>query len=260
MAVVQSGGCPIHVEVTGSQDAPVLMLCNSLASTMAMWDPQLKALEPRFRVVRYDRRGHGGSGVTAPPYSMEQLAGDALAVMDGLLLIKVNWLGLSMGGMEGQWLGANAPQRIERLILSNTSSYVADKDGWNQRLQVARDKGLDPIAEATIARWFTSGFIAREPATIAKIKAMIAATPLDGFIGCGSAVRDMDHRNLLAKITAPTLVIAGRHDGGTPPEAGEFIRDRVPGAKFALLDAAHLSNVEAPEKFTETVLGFLNAK
>jgi 3-oxoadipate enol-lactonase len=235
------------------------MLCNSLASTMAMWDPQLKAFEERFRVVRYDRRGHGSSGVTPPPYSMELLARDALVVMDGLSLAKVNWLGLSMGGMVGQWLGANAPQRIDRLILSNTSSYVADKDGWNQRLQIAREKGMGPIAEATMTRWFTPGFIAREPATIAKIKAMVASTPLDGFIGCASAVRDMDHRELLQRITAPTLVIAGRHDAGTPPEAGEFIRDRVPGAKFVLLDAAHLSNVEVPEKYTETVLGFLNA-
>jgi 3-oxoadipate enol-lactonase len=259
MPVLDADGCPIHVELEGPERAPVLMLSNSLGTTLHMWDGQVAPFTQHFRLVRYDRRGHGKSGLPQEPYTMERLGRDVLAVLDGLGIAKANWCGLSMGGMVGQWLGANAPTRVERLVLSNTSSYFPDKTAWNDRLELVRRKGIAAFAAPNMERWFTKAFRERAPETITRMTAMFAATPLEGYIACGEAVRDMDHRELLPKISAPTLVIAGRHDPATPPEAGEYIRSRVPGATLTVLDAAHISNVEQPDAFTDAVLTFLLA-
>lgn len=257
MPIIDADGCPIHVAIEGPEHAPVLMLSNSLGTTHAMWRPQVDALTRHFRLVRYDRRGHGGSGVTKGPYTMERLARDALAVLDALKLSRVSWCGLSMGGMEGMWLGANAPDRFERIVLCNTSSYFPDKTMWNDRLRFVREKGLAAMAAANMERWFTKGFREREPKTIAWMTEMLVATPLAGYIACGEAVRDMDHRALLPKIAVPTLVIAGRHDPATTLEAGEYLRDHIPGAAFTVLEAAHISNIEQPGAFNNAVLEFL---
>ena len=246
--------------IEGPEGAPVLMLSNSLGTNLSMWDAQAPAFARHFRLVRFDRRGHGKSGVPKGPYSMEMLGRDALAVMDGLGLEAVNWCGLSMGGMEGQWLGANAASRIDKLILSNTSSHYADKTPWNDRISIAREKGLAALVGPNMERWFTKGFRERSPDTMAWMTKMFLATDAEGYVGCGMAVRDMDHRALLPKIKAPTLVIIGRHDPATPPEAGDYIRSRIPGATVAMLDAAHISNVEQPQAYADTVLGFLTKK
>jgi 3-oxoadipate enol-lactonase len=257
MPTIQSNGCPINVVVEGPESAPVLMLSNSLGTTHAMWQPQLEAFTRHFRLVRFDRRGHGGSGAPKGPYTMEGLARDALAVLDGLGLKKVNWCGLSMGGMEGMWLGANAPERFERMVLCNTSAQFPDRKIWDDRLRFAREKGLGAMVGANMERWFTTGFREREPKTIAWITEMFLTTPLEGYIGCGEAVRDMDHRALLPNIKVPTLVIAGRHDPATTLQAGEYLRDHIPGVAFTVLEAAHISNVEQPVAFSNAVLEFL---
>jgi len=257
MPVINADGCPIHVEVEGPEGAPVLVLSNSLGTTHAMWEPQVGPLTQHFRLVRYDRRGHGKSGAPKGPYNMERLGRDVLAVLDGLGLKKVNWCGLSMGGMEGMWLGANAPERFDKLILSNTTSYFPDKAPWNDRLKFVREKGLAALAGANMERWFTKGFRERAPEAIAKMSDMFVATPLEGYIGCGEAVRDMDHRELLPQIKVPTHVIAGRHDPATPLEANEYIKSRIPGATITVLDAAHIANIEQPAAYTQAVLGFL---
>ena len=191
---------------------------------------------------------------------MERLGRDALAVLDHLDIKKTNWCGLSMGGMVGQWLGANAPERIERLVLTNTSSYFADKAAWNDRLKLVREKGVAAFAGPNMERWFTREFLERAPEAVAPLRDMFAATALEGYLACGEAVRDMDQRDLLPKINAPTLVVAGRHDPATPPEANEYISNNIPGAQYATLDAAHISNVEQPEAYAKTVLGFLRAE
>ena len=152
MPVIDANGCPINVVVEGPERAPVLMLCNSLGTDHRMWDPQVKPFTQHFRLVRYDRRGHGRSGVPKGPYTMERLGRDVLAVLDALNLSKINWCGLSMGGMVGQWLGANAPERIERLVLTNTSSYFADKTAWNDRLKLVREKGYLTMREDAILK------------------------------------------------------------------------------------------------------------
>jgi 3-oxoadipate enol-lactonase len=260
MPLIDADGCPIHVRVDGPQAARVLMLSNSLGTTMDMWDGQLAPFTQHFRLVRYDRRGHGKSGCPEGPYTMERLGRDALALLDGLGLERVSWCGLSMGGMIGQWLGANAPERIERLVLTNTSSYFPDKAAWNERIALVRERGLAAFAGPNMERWFTRKFLERSPEAVAPIRAMFAATPLDGYIACAEAVRDMDHRALLPRIEAPTLVIAGRHDPATPLEANEYISSNVAGAKLTVLDAAHMSNVEQRDAYTDAVLGFLLAR
>jgi 3-oxoadipate enol-lactonase len=257
MPVIDADGCLIHVEVTGSADAPALMLSNSLGSTLHMWDPQAKAFAEKFRLVRYDGRGHGKSGAPKGPYSIELLGRDAMAVMDHLGLKKVNWLGLSMGGMIGQWLGANATDRIDKLILSNTSCYYADKTPWEDRIKAVRAGGVKAISDRVINVWLTKGFQEREPKIKADMMAMMAATPVEGYIGCCAAIRDMDQRDLLGRIKAPTLVIAGSQDPATNVETAEFIRSSIPGAKLAVIVADNIANVEQPQAYTNEVLAFL---
>jgi 3-oxoadipate enol-lactonase len=257
MPVIQSDGCAINVQVEGPENAPVLMLSNSLGTNLSMWDAQAPAFAKHFRLVRFDRRGHGKSSVPKGPYTMEMLGRDALAVMDGLGLKTINWCGLSMGGMEGQWLGANAPERIEKLILSNTSCHFPDKTSWDDRIRVVREKGLGALVAPNMERWFTKEFRERTPDKLEWMSKMFLATQPEGFIGCGLAVREMDHRALLPKIKAPTLVIIGRRDPATTPEMGEYLRSNIPGATAAMLDAAHISNVEQPQAYTDAVLGFL---
>jgi 3-oxoadipate enol-lactonase len=259
MPEISADGCAIHVEVEGPQGAPVLMLSNSLGTNLHMWDGQVAAFTRHFRLVRFDRRGHGGSASPKGPYSMERLGRDALAVLDGLGIERTNWCGLSMGGMEGQWLGANAASRIDKLILSNTSCYFPDKTIWDDRIKQVRDKGLAALVDSTMERWFTAEFRRKSPQAIAGMREMFLATDVEGYVGCGFAIRDMDHRSLLAKIRPPTLVIAGRHDPATTLQAGEFIAEHIPGAKLAVLEAAHIANLEQPQAYADTVLGFLQA-
>jgi 3-oxoadipate enol-lactonase len=258
MPIVDADGCPIHVQVEGPESAPALMLSNSLGADLHMWDDQAPAWSKQFRLIRYDRRGHGKSGVPKGPYSMERLGRDVLAILDNLKIKKTSWCGLSMGGMVGQWLGANAPARIDKLVLSNTTCYYADTGPWNDRIKLLREKNsLAPLVDGTMERWFTKGFRDQNPQTVARLTKTFLATPIEGYIGCCEAIRDMDHREALGKITAPTLVIAGKYDPATNVEACEFIRSHIRGANMAIFDAAHISNVEQPAAYTAKVLEFL---
>jgi 3-oxoadipate enol-lactonase len=180
-------GCIIHVEVEGPQTGPVLMLSNSLGTNLHMWDDQVPAWNRHFRLVRYDRRGHGKSSVPNGPYPMERLGRDVLAVLDALGIAKINWCGLSMGGMVGQWLGANAPNRIDKLVLSNTSSYFADKSLWEGRLKTVREKGLAAIVDANMERWFTKEFRDRNPQAMARMREMFLATKPEGYSAAAKA-------------------------------------------------------------------------
>jgi 3-oxoadipate enol-lactonase len=258
MPVIDADGCPLWVEVEGPERAPVLILSNSLGTSLHMWDAQVAPFAQRFRLVRYDRRGHGKSGVPQGPYTMERLGRDALAIADGLRLAKFDWCGLSMGGMEGMWLAAHARDRIDRLILCNTSCYYPDQSYWNERITaIAASGSLASLADRIATVWFSQEFRARAPESVAPMKAMLAATPVEGYIACCEAIRDMDHRDILARIAAPTLIIAGRQDQATPVAAAQFIHSRIAGASLTILDTAHISNVEQPSAYADTVLGFL---
>jgi 3-oxoadipate enol-lactonase len=259
MPMIDADGCLLNVSVDGRDSGPTLMLSNSLGCNMAMWEPQMPALTKLFRVIRYDRRGHGKSGMNGPT-SMERYGRDVLAILDDLNIDKVHWCGLSMGGMVGQWLGANAPQRFNKIILANTSSYYPDPTNWLNRIKAVREGGLASVADAVISGWLTADFREREPDTAAKMKAMLLASPVEGYLAACEALSTLDQRDLLPKIKSPVLVIAGRHDNATPVAAGEFIRSNIPGASMTLLDAAHISNVEQPHEFTEAVVGFLTQR
>jgi 3-oxoadipate enol-lactonase len=260
MPMIDADGCLLNVSVEGRDGGPTLMLSNSLGTTMKMWEPQMAALTKLFRVIRYDRRGHGKSGVPTGGYSMERYGKDVLAILDDLNIDKVNWCGLSMGGMVGQWLGANAPERFDRIILSNTSCYYPDPTNWHNRIKAVREGGIAAVADAVIAGWLTADFREREPVITANMKAMLVASPVEGYLGACEALSTLDQRALLPKIKSPTLVIAGRHDMATPVAAGEFIRSQIPGASLTILDAAHISNVEQPHAFTDAVVGFLTQR
>ncbi|MGH6726732.1 MAG: 3-oxoadipate enol-lactonase [Pseudolabrys sp.] len=250
-------GCPLNVEVEGSESAPALMLSNSLGTNLHMWDDQAAEFARHFRLVRYDRRGHGKSGAPTGPYSFERFGRDRLAILDALKIKKMNWCGLSMGGMDGQWLGANAADRVDKLVLSNTNFYYADKAPWADRIKFVQEKGLAQLVDPNMERWFTKEFRARAPQTLARMKEMFLATNPVGYIACCEAIRGMDFRATNGRITAPTLVIVGKQDPATPPSAGEAIAQQIKGAKIAALDAAHISNMEQPKLYTETVLNFL---
>lgn len=251
-------GCKINVEVEGPADAPALMLSNSLGTNLHMWDDQVPEFAKHFRVIRYDRRGHGQSHVPKGPYSMERFGRDVLAVLDALGVKKTNWCGLSMGGMVGQWLGANAPDRVEKLVLSNTHCHYADKTPWNDRIKTVKEKGLAAMVDGNMQRWFTEGFRQRSPEVIERMKGLFTGTDPNGYIACCEAIRDMDFRDSNPRITAPTLVIVGAQDAATPPAAGEEIARQIKGAKVVSLDAAHISNMEQPQAYTKAVLDFLS--
>jgi 3-oxoadipate enol-lactonase len=233
-----------HVD-DGPRDAPVIVLSGSLGSTLQMWRPQVAALSERFRVIRVDHRGHGGSPVPAGPYTIGDLAGDVLALLDDLGLDRVAWCGLSMGGMIGMYLGSEAPHRLGSLTLCCTSSYFPDKTVWRDRIAAVRDRGTAPIAAGVASRWFTPEWAAENPDAVAEATDMIAGTPDDGYLACCQAIEAWDHRERLASITVPTLVIAGDADPSTPVEPhARTIADGIPGARLEVLRAAHLATIE----------------
>ncbi|WP_260957015.1 3-oxoadipate enol-lactonase [Pseudomonas citri] len=244
----------------GPQDAPVLVLSNSLGTDLHMWNEQVAAFSEHFRVLRFDTRGHGQSLVTEGPYSIEQLGRDVLAMLDQLDIDKVHFCGLSMGGLIGQWLGINAGERLHKLVVCNTAAKIGDPSVWDPRIEtVLRDGKAAMVAlrDASIARWFTADFVQAYPEKVKQITDMLAATSPEGYAANCAAVRDADFREQLASIRVPLLVVAGAEDPVTPPSGGHFIQERVRGAEYAEFHAAHLSNVQAGAAFSERVLAFL---
>jgi 3-oxoadipate enol-lactonase len=257
--ITTDDGCAIHVEVEGPEGAPALVLSNSLGTNLHMWHDQVEEFAKHFRLIRYDCRGHGRSAVPAGPYSMERFGRDVLAILDGLKIEKTNWCGLSMGGMVGQWLGANAPDRVNKLVLSNTAAHYADKGPWTERIAFVREKGLGALVDANMQRWFTEGFRKSHPAVIERMKGIFTGTDVKGYIACCQAIRDMDFRESNPRVKASTMVIVGAQDPATPPAQGEAIANAIPGAKVATIDAAHIANMEKPQVYTRTVLDFLQS-
>jgi 3-oxoadipate enol-lactonase len=250
----------VHYDVSGPPGAPTVVLSNSIGSTPAMWYRQLPALTDRLRVVRYDHRGHGRSPVPQGPYDLADLGADVLALLDRLEADRVHWCGLSLGGMVGMWMAINAPERIDRLVLCCTSAKLGPPSMWAERAATVRAHGVDAIADAGIERWLTKGFIEREPEITAQVRAMLAATPAQGYADCCGVIERMDLTDRLGEIRAPTLVIAAAQDPATPPEHGERIAAAIPGARFALVqDAAHLATVEQPDAMTELIADHLLA-
>lgn len=240
----------------GPEDAPLLVFSNSLGTDHTMWDGQIVAFTPHFRVLRYDARGHGASAAPAGSYTMAELSQDVLDLFDRLDIARAHFCGLSMGGMVGMWLAANAPQRVGRLALCNTAALMGPPENWDTRIAAIRAGGMAAIAGAVIARWFSSPFLAAHPSTVATMRAQFARLSPNGYIACCEAIRDMDQRALLGRIAAPTLVIAGDLDQAATPTDGHFLADAIPNARYVELAAAHLSNIEAPQAFNTVALDF----
>ncbi len=251
-------GCPLHYRLEGDAGCPVVMLSNSLGTTLDMWDLQMPALLERYRVLRYDSRGHGGSGVTPGPYSIERLGRDALALMDGLGLKRVAWCGLSKGGMVGLWLAIHAPERLSRAVFANTAAKLGPRSFWDERISLVMSRGMEAIADIVLTRWFTAGFSAENLDLIAKIRAMLLSTAPEGYAGCCAAIRDMDFLPGLSQIRLPALVIVGEADPATPPQFGQQIANAIPRARLMTLPAAHMSNIESPAAFTAALFDFFS--
>jgi len=233
------------------------MFSNSLGTNLSMWDAQAPALAARFRVLRYDTRGHGQSSVTPGPYSIMQLGRDVVWLLDQLDIERADFCGLSMGGMTGMWLGVYAAPRIGRLVLCNTAAKIGTPEIWNARIEAVRQGGMAAVADAVIQRWFTPAFIARAPDAIERTRQMILSTPPEGYIANCAAIRDMDQRETISRISARTLIITGAKDPVATPSDARYIVERVAGAQYVELDAAHLSNIEATERFTQRLVQFL---
>jgi 3-oxoadipate enol-lactonase len=242
----------------GPDGAPALVLSNSLGTTQDLWSRQLPELAERFRVLTYDHPGHGASELPEPPWTVEAIADSLLGLLDELGLDRVSICGVSLGGMVGMALAVEAPERVDRLVLACTSAYLGPPQPWEERVRVVRAEGLDAIADTIVGRWFTKELTHEEPETVARFRAMLAATPPEGYARCCEAIGVWDARERLGAITAPVLVVAGAEDPATPVEHAELIASRIPGARLHVLErAAHLANVERAEAFTAVVLEHL---
>lgn len=260
MPLLEQAGLRLNYVVEGREDAPWLVLSNSLGTTLEMWAPQMPGLLGHFRVLRYDTRGHGGSSVPPGPYSIDQLGGDVVALMDALGIERAHFCGLSMGGMTGLWMGIHQPRRLGRLVLCNTAALIGPASTWNARIEKVRNEGMEAIVPAVIERWFTRPYVERAPTEVDQVRAMLLATDREGYVANCAAVRDMDQRAAAASVAVPTLVITGTHDQATPAKDGKWLAEQIPGARYLELDAAHLSNWEQAEQFTRGLISFLQEK
>ncbi|MGK9170042.1 3-oxoadipate enol-lactonase [Inquilinus limosus] len=241
----------------GPEDGPPLLLLHALGVDLDMWAPQVPRLARRFRVLRADRRGHGGSDVPPGPYTLDRLGRDAVGLLDALGIARADVVGLSMGGMVALWLGIHAPDRVGRLVPCCTTAYAGGPEIWDPRIEAVRQGGMAALAHGIIDRWFTPGFRERSPEAVDDIRRKLLAASPEGYAACCAAIRDMDQRGAIGRIRAPMLVLSGAQDQGTPPERGQEIAAAVPGARFLALDAAHIANIEQADAFTAAVEGFL---
>jgi len=249
---------PLAFSDEGVSDAPPVVLSSSLGTTRAMWDPQVEALGRHYRVVRFDHLGHGQSDVPAGPYTLDQLGQNVLRLLDSLSIDKTSFIGLSMGGIIGQWLGVHAPDRINRLVLMCTAAHFPTEQSWRERAATVRTHGVAAVSEGVLDRWFTDDLRATEPDRVAPYVEMVRATPAEGYAGSCEALAVADLREQLATISAPTLAIAGEDDPSTTPDALRFIAERIPGAQLEIVPhAAHLANVEQPETVNELIVTHL---
>jgi 3-oxoadipate enol-lactonase len=245
--------------VDGAEDAPPLVLSNSLGSTSEMWEPQVPALSERFRLIRYEHRGHGDAPVPPEPYELDDLGGDVVALLDRLGVERTDFCGLSLGGMVGMWLGINAPERIGRLVLLCTSPMLSREHDWALRGRTVREQGTGAVAVAVVERWFTPRYAEEHPDTVTRMRAMVTETPAIGYAGCCGAIERMDLVPELGAIRAPTLVVAGSEDPATPPAHAEIIAEGIPDCRIEVVPAAHLASWERPDEVTRLILSHLEA-
>ncbi len=252
-------GIEINYAIEG--EGPVVTFSHSLGCDLSMWDAQAAALRGRYRVLRFDTRGHGQSGAPAGAYTLEQLAEDVHGLLGGLGIARTHFVGLSMGGMIGQIFALKYPEMVQSLVLCDTTSRypAAAAPVWQDRIKTVEAKGMEPLVEPTLGRWFTAPFRARRPDLMEQVGAMIRATPAQGYIGCCHAIPKINVTDRLGAVACPALVIVGEEDPGTPVEMARDIHAALPSAELAILrSASHLSNLEQPEEFNRVLVRFLD--
>ena len=263
MPFIRAGEIVLHYLLEGPEGAPVVMFSNSLATSLAVWEAQAAALKDNYRVLRYDTRGHGLSDTPDPGaagYTIDQLADDAAALIKALGLGRVHLCGLSIGGMLGQRLAAKSPDLLASLILCDTAQTMS-REVWDERLATIRKSGIEVIVEGTMERWFTKPFRERAPDTVQGIRNMVRRTPAEGYLGCGTAIRNMDLRPDGPRITCPTLVLVGEEDPATPVASARAINEAIRGSSLTIIpQASHLSPVEQPQAITGAIAAFLKAR
>lgn len=259
---IAAQGGNLRVRVEGPQDAPALVFSNSLGTTLEMWDAQAARFSKDYRVVRYDTRGHGGSVVSEGAYSFDLLGGDVVAILDALQIEKAHFCGISMGGFTGLWLGLNAGARMRSIAVCNSAAKIGTPEAWNTRAAMVREKGraaMQELADSSPSRWFTAAFTEAQPAVVQRAQSWIANVDPQGYAGCCDALAGADVRDQIARISVPTLIVAGSADPVTTVADGEFMQQRIPGARLVAVPASHLSNLEAPAAFDEALAQFLRA-
>jgi 3-oxoadipate enol-lactonase len=257
---INANGISINYQIDGREDAPWLILSNSLMTNLSMWDDQVADLKGSFRILRYDQRGHGGTEITDGKYSFDLLTADVIALMDALSIKRAHFAGISMGGMTALFLAQRHPDRFDRIIPCDCgpASTPVSAQQWKERIELAADKGMEGLVEPTVNRWFPPDFVATKAPVLDKVRAMIRATPVQGFAGCAQALSDYDLRPGLGGIKNPTLLICGTKDAAFP--ALQQIHAAMPGSKLVPLEGAgHISNVEQPQAFSRAILEFVKA-
>jgi 3-oxoadipate enol-lactonase len=257
---IKANGITINYRIDGPDGAPWLVFSNSLATSFAMWDDQAEALKHAFRVLRYDQRGHGGSDVPSGRYAYDTLLGDALGLLDALGIGKAHFAGLSMGGATALGLAERHPDRFDRIIVCDSpcQSTPQSSQQWEERIAVAQQKGIEALVEPTIARWFPAEIAAKNPPHIDKVRAMIRATPVDGFVGCAAALAAHDYASAVGSVKCPALFLVGEKDA--PGPAMRKLSEKLPGSRFVEIPGAgHISNMDRPAEFTRAVRDFLAA-
>ena len=258
----RANGIEVNYEIHGTEGAPWLVLSHSLACSLRMWDPQIEALRDRFRILAYDTRGHGATEAPKGAYTLELLADDLFFLIKNLNIMTTHYCGLSMGGMIGQTFALKYPGVFQTLTLADTTSrYPAEAAPlWADRVKTAEAKGMEPLAQPTLERWFTEPFRKSNPAAVDAVRKLILATPVAGYAGCCHALPKINVTGRLKEIKSPILVIVGADDPGTPPSMAKEIHDNAPGSRLVVLpQAAHLANLEQPEGFTRALRDFLSA-
>jgi 3-oxoadipate enol-lactonase / 4-carboxymuconolactone decarboxylase len=258
MPTIRANGVELFYDLTGPEDAPVIVFSTSVGATLEMWDPQVRAFEDRYRVLRYDTRGHGRSQVKEGRASIEDLAEDLAGLLDALGIAKAHLVGLSLGGMTGQALALRRPEKLESVVLMATSAYLPPAEAWTQRATTVRAQGMEAIADVVMGRWFTPTFAQRAPEVVAETRKRFVAHKPEGYAICCEAIRDMDLRPSIGAIRTPTLILAGADDPATPVPMMEDIRSRIPDAELIIVPrAAHLLNIERPEVVNAHIAAFL---
>lgn len=258
MSIAHVNGIDVFYLTDGDPQKPAIIFSNSLGTDHSMWDGQLEVLRRNFYLIRYDTRGHGLTSAPKGPYTIEQLANDALALLDYLSIDKAMFCGISMGGLIGQWLAIHAPHRIEALVIANTAPKIGTELAWTERAALVRKQGLSTIAESAPSRWFTPEFFGLYPKAVNELLVNLKNMNPEGYASCCEALATEDLREHISKINVPTLNISGTKDPVTTLSDAKYIQSQISNSKLSEIPASHISNIEAEDEFNKALQSFFN--